>query len=570
MKRIIFSALAAAAIVGLPSCSEENEPVIEPGDGVSITLRIPAGMNTRAGSFGDQTKVVLNNLQWTVFEVGENGSLESVYSDQKLNAFASGNDTETVNLQLAKGKKYQVAFFADNSENNFITFNNGNVEVNYMNAASNSELEDAFIGKSKEISVNGAYSETIVLSRPYAQLNWGTDDLDAPALQNILPSMSFEVSVSKGLFTGMNIISGEVSGEVTEVVSFPAVASQNLPDNDFPVASEDAAKPYKLLCMNYLLTGDGTIDCSLKFSESNLTPVNVSNAPVKANFRTNIYGSLITSPANFEITVNRDFLDNINIPQEAMPVIDKAAKTMTVSTPTQLVSLSTLCNTKNGEYSTLKGWTVLLANDIDMSGIDFTPLGTTGTYFGGTFDGQNHTVSNLSVNVAEGAGLIGHLQGVVQNVNFEKAEIVSHHWAGVVAGYCTDNAGGRIYNINVDNSSVSITPEKINGYWDNGDKAGGIIGYMAQSGDSGVNMNTIENCSVSNTTVSGYRDIGGICGALDRPAVNCSVENVAITTKSDVMLIPGYNGGAIFGRNLGNAKAENCTITNVTVNEKPV
>ncbi|MDE6218095.1 MAG: hypothetical protein K2F64_03745, partial [Muribaculaceae bacterium] len=297
---------------------------------------------------------------------------------------------------------------------------------------------------------------------------------------------------------------------------------------------------------------------------------NVSNAPVKANFRTNIYGSLITSPANFEITVNRDFLDNINIPQEAMPVIDKAAKTMTVSTPTQLVSLSTLCNTKNGEYSTLKGWTVLLANDIDMSGINFTPLGSIGTYFGGTFDGQNHTVSNLSVNVAEGAGLIGHLQGVVKNVNFEKAEIVSHHWAGVVAGYCTDNAGGRIYNINVDNSSVSITPEKINGYWDNGDKAGGIIGYMAQSGDSGVNMNTIENCSVSNTTVSGYRDIGGICGALDRPALNCSVENVAITTKSDVMLIPGYNGGAIFGRNLGNAKAENCTITNVTVNEKPV
>lgn len=555
--------MAVAAIIGMQSCSSDDEMLtpVAP-DGVAITLRVPTGMNTRAGSFGDVTKVDLDNLQWTVYEVND-GTLTPLYSDSKAGAFASG-DTETVNLQLAKGKSYQVAFYTDNSANEFISYADGKISVDYSKAKTNSELEDAFIGRSNIINVTGAYAETVTLSRPFAQLNWGTDDLDAPAIQNLLGNLEFSVSVSKGLFSEMDVISGETANPVNGTVQLPAVASSALPGNDFPVASENPDKSYTLLCMNYLLTGDGTIDCSLAFSDAQLTPVNVSNAPVKANYRTNIYGSLITAPADFNINVDRDFIEDINIPQEAMPSIDAAAMTMTVSSPVQLMSLATLCNSE-GQYSNLRGWTVILDADLDMGGVSFTPIGHGKHYFGGILDGKGHTISNLSVNNEEAAGLIGHLQGTVKDVNFVNADIVSHHWGGVVAGYCTDNAGGQIYNVNVSDSKVSLTPHKVNGFWDDGDKAGGIIGYMAASSDSGVNMNTIQNCSVSGSAISGYRDIGGICGALDRPAVQCSVENVTVTAQSDLMIIPGYNAGAIFGRNLGNASDEGCTVTNVTV-----
>lgn len=562
MKQFLYPAMAAAAIIGLQSCASDNDLLTPASDGVAITLRLPSGMNTRAGSFGDATTVNLDNLQWTVFEVnGEN--LTPVYSDSKSGAFAYG-DTETVNLQLAKGKSYQVAFYTDNSTNEFVSFAEGKISVDYSKAKTNSELEDAFVGRSKVIDVTGAYSETITLSRPFAQLNWGTDDLDAPAIQNLLSNLEFNVSVSKGLFSEMDVISGSVANPVSDNVLLPAVAYTALPGNDFPVASETPGKSYTLLCMNYLLTGDGTIDCSLSFSDAQLTPVNVSNAPVKVNYRTNIYGSLITAPANFNIEVDRDFIEDINIPQEAMPVIDANAKTMTLSSPVQLMSLATLCNSE-GQYTHLKGWTILLDADIDMNGFIFTPLGDGKYHFSGVFDGQGHTISNLSVNNEEAAGLVGHLQGTVKDVNFVNADIVSHHWGGVVAGYCTDNAGGQIYNVNVTGSKVSLTPHLVNGVMDDGDKAGGIIGYMDTSGDSSSNMNTIQNCTVSDSSISGYRDIGGICGALNRPAVKCTVENVTVTAQSDLMSTPGYNAGAIFGRNLGKASAEDCTVINVTV-----
>ena len=57
--------------------------------------------------------------------------------------------------------------------------------------------------------------------------------------------------------------------------------------------------------------------------------------------------------------------------------------------------------TVNGR-NTLSGKTVKLAADLDMTGIDYVPAGNTiasypSTAFAGVFDGQGHTISNLSV-----------------------------------------------------------------------------------------------------------------------------------------------------------------------------
>ena len=563
MRKLYCPAIIAVASAALFSCSSENDIIAPSGDGVTISLNVPTGLGTRAGSLGDNVGASLDNLTWTVFEVAD-GVSTPVFTDSKPQAFASLPNRETINLQLAKGKTYQVVFYAENSANDFVDYENGKISVDYSKASTNDANADVFVGNTDVFTVDGAVSKNVTLSRPFAQLNWGTDDLNAPAIQHLLPGLEFTISVSKGLYSSFDIVSGEVSDEVTAPTTLPAAVYETLPDNDFPVAAEDAQNPYALLCMNYLLTGDGTIDCSLSFSDAQLTPVNVSNAPVKVNYRTNIYGSLITAPADFNIEVDRDFIEDINIPQEALPAIDAVAKTMTVSNPVQLVSLATLCNS-SVEYQHLRGWTVYLDADIDMAGFNFTPLGSNSAHFSGVFDGQGHTISNLSVNNDQAAGLVGYLQGIVKNVNFVNADIVSHHWAGVVAGYCTDNAGGQIYDVNVTDSKVTLTPHMVNGVWDDGDKAGGIIGYMDRSGDSGSNMNTIQNCSVSNSEISGYRDIGGICGALNRPAVNCTVENVTVTAQSDLMSVPGYNAGAIFGRNLGSASAEDCTVINVTV-----
>lgn len=172
----------------------------------------------------------------------------------------------------------------------------------------------------------------------------------------------------------------------------------------------------------------------------------------------------------------------------------------------------------------LSGKTVLLDSDLDMSGIDFTPIGkTVANYpdysFAGVFDGQNHTISNLKASSNDpnhaAAGLFGTLLGTVKNVNLTNVEITSTHYAGGVAGYLGSNTGAKVLNCTVNGGTITSTPELIEGKYDNGDKVGGIAGFI-------VYGETIDGCSVSNVTLKGYRDIGGILG--------CAANNEGVTT----------------------------------------
>ncbi len=344
MKKKLIYSLAAVSLLGLASCAQEDQPSAG-GDGVNITVRLPRDMQTR-GAFGDGTdagdRVILNNLQYSVYEVVDGvAATTPVFSDVKAGAFASNQTEETVSLPLAKGKTYQVAFYADDSTNDFVTYNEGEISVDYSKAASNTAAEDAFIGRSVQFTVDGAYSETVTLTRPFAQLNWGTNDTDAEVLTEVLKTLTATVTINSGLYTSMNVLSGEVNtgSSVSTATTFGAVSFQALPTQAFPVAD------YSLIAMNYLLTGNGTIDCELAFNNG-LSAVTVSAAPVQINHRTNIYGSLLTAPADFTIKVDNNF----DTPSNDMPIIS-------VNTPKQL--MAALENAEDGDV-------ILLTEDMTM------------------------------------------------------------------------------------------------------------------------------------------------------------------------------------------------------------
>lgn len=79
-----------------------------------------------------------------------------------------------------------------------------------------------------------------------------------------------------------------------------------------------------------------------------------------------------------------------------------------------------------------------LENDIDMGSILFTPVGADAYhYFAGTFDGQNHTISNLSVSSTTGlAALFGLVdeKGTVKNLKLANPKVES---SGQTAGTVT-------------------------------------------------------------------------------------------------------------------------------------
>jgi len=220
--------------------------------------------------------------------------------------------------------------------------------------------------------------------------------------------------------------------------------------------------------------------------------------------------------------------------------------------------------------NTYDGQEVKLAADITMTQ-PWTPIGNSidgvSKSFRGTFDGQGHTISNLNVTADSDAGFFGaKWDGDVRNVKFDNATISGHHYAGVVVGWADGNNYNSFFKIDgceVTNSTVTLTPELIGEEYDNGDKAGAFVGYAYA-------INVTGN-TVSNTTITGYRDLGGIvgCAAQHEDKVstitgNTVGENVKVVVDNthnykNYTDNSSYNLGSYCGRPSANAVVENNT-----------
>ena len=216
---------------------------------------------------------------------------------------------------------------------------------------------------------------------------------------------------------------------------------------------------------------------------------------------------------------------------------------------------------------TFDGKTVLLDADIDMAGEAWIPtsgvIAYPGTSFYGTFDGQNHTISNLTCTDNQEnyacAGLFGSIYGTIQNLKMTNVNINSTHYAGAIAAYSSSN-GSKIINCSVIGGTITSTPEKIGGVFDNGDKVGAIMGYNGEGG-------TVDNCYVEGVTITAYRDLGAIVGAggvnktTNNKAKNCTL----IVDRTNYYGEEAVNANPIVGRNLGGTLNANNTFENVTV-----
>ena len=73
--------------------------------------------------------------------------------------------------------------------------------------------------------------------------------------------------------------------------------------------------------------------------------------------------------------------------------------------------------------SNLRG-NYILMNDLDLGGMEWTPIGTSGSAFTGTFDGNGYAISNFKITGdVEYAGLFGYNKGTIQNLGVEEFTI---------------------------------------------------------------------------------------------------------------------------------------------------
>ena len=150
-----------------------------------------------------------------------------------------------------------------------------------------------------------------------------------------------------------------------------------------------------------------------------------------------------------------------------------------------------------------------------MSGVEnFTPIGGASkdngelsNIFNGSFDGQNHTISNLYIEYPHSSvGLFGVVNSAsntsptIKNLTLDKANISGNSDVGGLVG---SNTGYTIENCHITNSTVSGHYYDLKTIYPS---VGGLVGYNYNSG-------TVKNCTASNNHVSGDSEISGLVGS---------------------------------------------------------
>ncbi len=290
MKKVLF--LIAAAALMLASCTQENLENQAAGQetNVTFTVRIPENIATKAYSDGS----LVTKLVYAVYD----SNSKTVRFDDE----AEVTDGVAVidDLVLITGKTYDLLFWAqsEGTEAYSVSLQDQTLTVDYDKILANDDNNDAFYAF-RTFTINGALNETIDLYRPFAQVNVVTNDA------NLSQDKSFEVektSLKARVANVLNFADGTVTGEA-EVL----YAAHDVPTGTLENFSQKGYDTY--LSMNYLLVGANqtTTNCEFAVYEAGKTEatnrIPVANVPVKRNYRTNIYGSLLTDLASLKVVI---------------------------------------------------------------------------------------------------------------------------------------------------------------------------------------------------------------------------------------------------------------------------
>ena len=329
--KLFLGMLAIAGMLFVTSCSKEE--VAEPtNDFVSATYTIGAAdMGTRA-DIGKGLSA--NTVACAVYDAaGEEMTALRQYVDVD-----PATKTATYSVRLAKGQDYRVAFFAYNAaaDGSSLYYDVASLKSIKIlpNQASNVEARDAFTNfidiAAADLTNKSNIEETVVLKRPFAQLNLGIDAEEYADAANAGVVVANSKITVTNVYDAFNAYDNDVADDAT--LAPMTFAMNAVPTEALTIGTET----YTYLALNYLLVGDKGQEKSLTDVEftwetangkTNNPTTHFVNIPVQRNYRTNIVGKLLTTPTLYNIVIDSDFETPDGYVEKVETVISKTVNT---------------------------------------------------------------------------------------------------------------------------------------------------------------------------------------------------------------------------------------------------
>lgn len=296
-KKLLKSFAAAAMSVLAIACAKEQ---VGPGEGAMVeatfSVDVPGVIGTKAGEGTKATK-----LYYQVFDAEGTPVTGLPMQIKDINV------STTVNFQLIKDQTYNFVFWAQTAEAGYYTVTDlRTITANYEGKNSNDENFDAFFAVEKALTINGPITKTVTLKRPFAQINVATTDV-LKAGETIV-NVNFTGATSAVTVKDVPTVFSPLTDELSSPVNALQFASAAIPEGNFAVTG--STETYKYLAVNYVFAPvDGTVydvEAALNVAGKDVT-VKVPSAPAKRNYRTNIYGNLLTTTADFNVEIDPGF-----------------------------------------------------------------------------------------------------------------------------------------------------------------------------------------------------------------------------------------------------------------------
>lgn len=517
MKKVLYlSAIALTSLIATSCASEEVAPVDNDGM-TTLTVKLPADMASRAFNSGTQAK----NLYVAIYEA--DGDKKCLFSNfggttgvngMEVTNFNGTDLTTTIKVSLVKNKTYDIYCWAqsytmDTESPYKWNENDKSISVTYPSEMTNyDEGRDAFYGKLTSFQSGVTANHSITLKRPFAQINVGTNDLQAYKYASGNNAPVFGMTV-KGAATSVNLDTDAVSGSANAVIATAGSSATTF---------EASVTGLSYLAMGYVLPGKGLMEVDLNV-DGDADFATYTSVPSQMNYRTNIYGALLTNPEVFNVEIAPAFagtMDSAIIEMNNGTVNCVVPKLPAGVTAEQLKGKGGVYIDAQGQPQTFNADGHAIAAAMrESSEIYFAPnaIITTGSHWlvvpqsGVTIHGNGATLTGgeQDFSIQEGANYTQYEEGSTVNITIENLNGVKV-WGGP-----TTNA---TFNINLKNCTMKGT-----------NNASGNNMVMVRSQDNAtckVNLNA-ENCYLEGMQVAFHTSVAGT-----EVYKNCTFKNVGV------------------------------------------